>query len=45
VLSAAIFVFVGADSNHFRFVWDIEVTVQGLVGDVPGGNADHSEHF
>jgi hypothetical protein len=45
VLSAAIFVFVGVDSNHFRYVLDFEVTVQGLVGDVPGGTADHSEHF
>jgi len=45
VRSAAVFVFVGVGSNHFRYVRDIEVTVQGLVGDVPGGNADHSEHF
>jgi len=45
VLSAAIFVFVGVDSNHFRYVLDFEVAVQGLVGDVPGGTADHSEHF
>jgi len=45
VLSAAIFVFVGVGSNHFRYVLDIVVTVQGLVGDVPGGIADHSEHF
>ena len=36
VLSAAIFVFVGVDSNHFRYVLDSEVNVQGLVGDVPG---------
>ena len=36
VLSAAVFVFVGLDSNHFRYVRDSEVTVQGLVGDVPG---------
>ena len=39
------FVFVGVDSNHFRYVLDFEVTVQGLVGDVPGGAADYSEHF
>jgi len=39
------FVFVGVDSNHFRYVLDFEVTVQVLVGDVPGGTADHSEHF
>ena len=45
MLSAAIFVFVGVDSNDFRYVWDIEVVVQGLVGDVPGGTADCSEHF
>jgi len=45
VLSAAIFVFVGVDSNHFRYVMDFEVTVQGLVGDVPEGTAEHSEHF
>jgi len=45
VLSAAIFVFVSAGSNHFRYVLDFEVNVQGLVGDVPGGTADHSEHF
>ena len=45
VLSAAIFVFVGVDSNHFRYVLDFEVTVQGLVGDVPGGTADNSEYF
>jgi len=31
VHSAAIFVFVGVDSNHFRYVWDFEVTVQGLL--------------
>ena len=31
---AAIFVFVGVDSNHFRYVRDFEVVVQGLVGDV-----------
>ena len=42
--SAAIFVFVGVDSNHFRYVRDFEV-VQGLVGDVPGGTTEHSEHF
>ena len=45
VLSAAIFIFVGFDSNHSRYVLDFEVTVRGLVGDVPGGTADHSEHF
>ena len=45
VYSAAIFVFVGVDSNHFRYVWDFEVVVQGLVGDVPGGAFDHSEHL
>ena len=45
VHNAAIFVFVGVDSNHFRYVRDFEVVVQGLVGDVPGGTADHSEHF
>jgi hypothetical protein len=45
MLSAAIFVFVGVDSNHFRYVRDIEIVVQSLVGDVPGGTADHSEHF
>jgi len=45
VLRAAVFVFVGVDSNHFRYVRDVEVTVQGLVGDVPGGTADHSEQF
>jgi len=28
VLSAAVFVFVGVDSNHFRYVRDIEVTVK-----------------
>ena len=43
--SAAIFVFVGVDSNHVRYVRDFEVVVQGLVGDVPGGTTDHSEHF
>ena len=45
MISAAAFVFVGVDSNHFRYVRDIEVTVQGLVGDVPEGTADHSENF
>ena len=45
VFSAAVFVFVGVDSNHFHYVLDFEVTVQGLVGDVPGGTADYSEHF
>ena len=30
VLSAAIFVSVGVDCNHFRYVLDFEVTVQGL---------------
>ena len=45
MLSAAGFVFVGVDSNHFRNILDFEVTVQVLVGDVPGGTADHSERF
>ena len=45
VHSAAIFVFVGVDSNRFRYVRNFEVVVQGLVGDVPGGTTDHSEHF
>jgi hypothetical protein len=45
VLNAAIFIFVGVDSIHFCYVWDIKVVVQGLVGDVPGGIADRSEHF
>ena len=45
MLGAAIFVFVGVDSNHFRYVLDFDVTVQGLVGDLSGGTADHSEHF
>jgi len=45
VHSAAIFVFVGVDSNHFRYVRHFEVVVQGLVGDVPGGTTDQSEHF
>jgi len=44
VLSAAGFVFVGVDWNHFRHVLNIEVTVQGSVGDVPGGTVDLSEH-
>ena len=43
--SAAIFVFVGVCSRHFRYVRDFEVVVQGLVGDVPGGTTDHSEHI
>ena len=43
--SAAIFVFVGVDSNHFRYVRDFGVVVQCLVGDVPGFTTDHSEHF
>ena len=42
--SAAIFVFVGVDSNHFRYVRVFKVVVQGLVADVPGGTTDHSEH-
>jgi len=42
---AAIFVFDSFDSNHYRCVWDFEVVVQGLVGDVPGGTTDNSEHF
>jgi len=45
VLIAAVFVFVGVDSNHLPYVLDFEVTVQGLLGDVPGGTADRSEHF
>jgi len=45
VHSAAIFVFVGVDSNHFRYVRGLEVVVQGLIGDVPGGTTDRSEHF
>jgi len=45
VHSAAIFVFVCVDSNHFRYVRDFKIVVQGLVGDVPGGTTDHSEHF
>ena len=46
VLTAAIFVSVGVDSNHFRYVLDFEVTVYKVwVGDVPGGTADHSEQF
>ena len=45
VQSAAIFVFVGVDSNHFPYVRDFEVVVQGLVGDVPGGTTGHSQHF
>ena len=43
--SAEIFVFVGVDSNHFRYVRDFEVVVQGLVEDVPDGTTDHSEHL
>ena len=43
--SAAIFVFAGIDSNHFRYVREFEVVVQGLVGDVPGSTTDPSEHF
>ena len=43
--SAAVFVFVAVDSNHFRYVRDFKDVVQGLVGDVPGGTTDHSEHF
>jgi len=45
VYSAAIFLFVGVDSNHFLYVRDFGVVVQVLVGDVPGGTTDHSEHF
>ena len=45
MLRAAIFVFVGVDFIDFRYVLDFEVTVQGFVGEVPGGTADHSEHF
>ena len=29
----------------FRYVRDFEVVVQRLVGDVPGGTTDHSEHL
>ena len=45
LLSAAIFVYVGVDCNHFRYVLDFEITVQCLVGYVPWGTADNSEHF
>jgi hypothetical protein len=45
VLSAAIFVFVGVDCNRLRYVLGLEVIVRYLFGDVPGGTADHSEHF
>jgi len=45
MVGAAIFVFVGVDSNHFCYVRGIEVVVEGLVEDVPGGTADRSEHF
>jgi len=45
MLSAAIFVLVGVDSNLFRYVRDNKVFMQGLAGDVPGGIADRSEHF
>ena len=45
LLSAAIFVYAGVDCNHFRYVLDFEVTMQGLFGDVPGGTADYSERF
>jgi len=45
VHSAAVFVIVGVDSNHFRYVQDFEVVVQGLVGDVPGGTTYNSGHF
>jgi hypothetical protein len=45
MLSAAIIVFVGVDSNHLRCVRDSKDVVQVLVGDVPGGTADRSEHF
>ena len=34
VHSAAIFVFVGVDSNYFRYVRDVEVIVQCLVGEI-----------
>ena len=43
--SAAIFVFVGVDSNHFRYVRDFDFVVQDLVGDVPMCITEHSEHF
>jgi hypothetical protein len=36
VLSAAIFVFVGVDCNHLRYVLGLEVIVRCLFGDVPG---------
>ena len=46
VLSAAIFVSVGVDSNHFRYVLDFVVTVQGLGWrQSSGGTADHTERF
>jgi len=45
VHNTAIFVFVGVDSNHFRYIRYFDVVVQGLVGDVPGETTDHSEHF
>ena len=45
MLNAAVFAFVGVDSNHFRYVLDFEVTVQGLVGGVPGSTAEYSVHF
>ena len=45
VHSIAIFVFVGVDSNHFRYVRDFEFVVQDLVRDVSGGTPDPSVHF
>jgi len=36
VFSAAIFVFVGVDCNHLRYVLGLEVIVRCLFGDVPG---------
>ena len=35
VLSVAIYVFVGVDSNPFRYVLDFEVTIQGLHKLIP----------
>ena len=47
VLSATISVFVGFDSNHFRYVTEFRKSLcKVLVEDVPGGvTADYSEHF
>ena len=38
VPSAATFVFVGVDSNHVSYLLDFEITVQGLIGEVPWGH-------